>query len=421
MTYKAIGIETGTVYATGSYPECVRLTNQQTHDEATKIIRANETYTPTTVEEETERLAKEWQLMEIRERERLEAEKAAREEARRKERKAQAKAAIEAKKQLQAELKKQTKREMAEPEIKPHKKTKGEWSSAEEAFVKTNMDMPVREMIDELEKRFGKVVTMSALNNRKYKLRNQYNLPARPAIPWTKEDDDYIIKHYHRFTAEEVGKGIGRTKGAIQARVRLLRRSGDLDYHQRYEQKQGSGSVPEPERSVGVPEGREYQDDRVGADKMNNEICPECGGPKEKEFENCMPCYNIKYDKAVEKLSKAIAEQQPQIIGPYEPPTIEILPKCRKSNQPPKTDKHIAICAELKTIYEAKNTDYGNSFAKQLEEYGLVSAAIRLEDKLNRFKHLIGNKAKADESIQDTLMDMANYAILTLIEMEEAQ
>lgn len=86
-----------------------------------------------------------------------------------------------------------------------------------------------------------------------------------------------------------------------------------------------------------------------------------------------------------------------------------------------KTDKHIAICAELKDIYEAKNTDYGNSFAKQLEEYGLVSAAIRLEDKLNRFKHLIGNEAKVDESIQDTLMDLANYAVMTLIEMEEAE
>lgn len=90
-------------------------------------------------------------------------------------------------------------------------------------------------------------------------------------------------------------------------------------------------------------------------------------------------------------------------------------------NRPSKVDKHIAICAELTEIYTRKNTDYGNSFAKQLEEYGLVSVAIRLEDKLSRFKHLIGNEAKVDESIQDTLMDMANYAILTLIEMEEAQ
>ena len=363
MTYKAVGIKTGKVYATGSYPECVRLTNQQTHDEAIKIIRANETYTPTTEADETERLAKEWQLAELQEKQQAEVEKAAREEARRKERKARAEAAVEAKKQLQAELKKQAKREMAEPKIKPHKKTKGEWSSAEEAFVKTNMDMPIREMIDELEKRFGKVVTMSALNNRKYKLRNQYNLPARPANPWTQEDDDYIIKHYHRLTAEEVGKGIGRTKGAIQARVRLLRRSGELDYHQRYEQKQSGWGVSEPERSVGVHKSGKHHN--MGVVVMTE---------------------NIINDKVA---------------------------------------THLAICKQLNQTYQEKNADYGDSFSETYQKLGIISAVTRISDKTNRLISLAGKpeaeRMVKDETLRDTLIDLAGYAVLTLLEMEEAK
>ena len=46
-------------------------------------------------------------------------------------------------------------------------------------------------------------------------------------------------------------------------------------------------------------------------------------------------------------------------------------------------------------------------------------SCIRLEDKLNRLKSLNFSKsAKVNESIEDTLMDLANYAIMTLIELE---
>lgn len=71
------------------------------------------------------------------------------------------------------------------------------------------------------------------------------------------------------------------------------------------------------------------------------------------------------------------------------------------------------ITRKLNEIYTRKNKDYGNSFEKSCEEFGLVSPAIRMTDKLNRFKQLINNKPEVDESIQDTLLDLANYAILT--------
>ena len=42
---------------------------------------------------------------------------------------------------------------------------------------------------------------------------------------------------------------------------------------------------------------------------------------------------------------------------------------------------------------------------------------IRLSDKLNRFKKLSknGDAKVADESIRDTLIDLANYALMTIL------
>jgi len=83
---------------------------------------------------------------------------------------------------------------------------------------------------------------------------------------------------------------------------------------------------------------------------------------------------------------------------------------------------HKEICDNLTGIYIAKNHDYGDSFGIGYSEYGSIMAVIRLEDKFNRFKTLTKSDSKVkDESIKDTLMDMANYAIMTVIAMEEKE
>ena len=82
---------------------------------------------------------------------------------------------------------------------------------------------------------------------------------------------------------------------------------------------------------------------------------------------------------------------------------------------------HKNICEMLNDIYERKNSDYNDSFGKSFTEYGMAMPCIRLEDKLNRLKALtVHNKKQSvnDESIQDTLLDLANYAIMTVIEMQ---
>ncbi|NFH81738.1 DUF1599 domain-containing protein [Clostridium botulinum] len=86
-----------------------------------------------------------------------------------------------------------------------------------------------------------------------------------------------------------------------------------------------------------------------------------------------------------------------------------------------KLNRHKNICQDLNKLYEAKNKDYGDSFGKSYQEYGLTMACIRLEDKLNRLKSLAkGSEQQVkDESIQDTLMDLANYSIMTIIEFSK--
>lgn len=68
--------------------------------------------------------------------------------------------------------------------------------------------------------------------------------------------------------------------------------------------------------------------------------------------------------------------------------------------------------------YVRKNHDYGNSFGKSLDKFGLVASVVRIGDKMNRIESLVQKKAMVqDESIRDTLLDMANYAIMTVMWM----
>ncbi|NFB58003.1 DUF1599 domain-containing protein [Clostridium botulinum] len=83
-----------------------------------------------------------------------------------------------------------------------------------------------------------------------------------------------------------------------------------------------------------------------------------------------------------------------------------------------KYQKHNEICEELNKIYKVKNHDYGDSFGETYKKLGIISAITRITDKVNRLQSLCTKDALVDESIKDTLMDLANYSIMTLIELE---
>ena len=75
---------------------------------------------------------------------------------------------------------------------------------------------------------------------------------------------------------------------------------------------------------------------------------------------------------------------------------------------------------EILELYEIKNSDYGNSFYKQLDEDGLLVSKIRLQDKLSRFSSIIkkGTIEVKDEKLRDTLIDLATYSIMTVAWMD---
>lgn len=89
-----------------------------------------------------------------------------------------------------------------------------------------------------------------------------------------------------------------------------------------------------------------------------------------------------------------------------------------------KVDKFKEIVDGMLDLYQRKQADYGDSAAKTFDEWGLVSFLIRMEDKMNRVINLTKNKGIAqvsDEKIEDTLLDLANYSIMALIEMDRAK
>ncbi|HAQ52053.1 MAG TPA: hypothetical protein DCR12_04750 [Lachnospiraceae bacterium] len=77
-----------------------------------------------------------------------------------------------------------------------------------------------------------------------------------------------------------------------------------------------------------------------------------------------------------------------------------------------------AITDELKDTYIKKNHDYGNSFDKSIDKFGLTAAVVRMNDKMERLNSLLHKDAKVDESIRDTVMDLANYCIMTAMYLD---
>lgn len=81
---------------------------------------------------------------------------------------------------------------------------------------------------------------------------------------------------------------------------------------------------------------------------------------------------------------------------------------------------HKKLCDQLNETYQKKNSDYGDSFGKSVRKRGITAAMVRMEDKWNRLDNLTlhpENIKVNDESIGDTLLDLANYCLMTYMEL----
>ncbi len=64
-------------------------------------------------------------------------------------------------------------------------------------------------------------------------------------------------------------------------------------------------------------------------------------------------------------------------------------------------------------IFVKKNADYGDAFA----EFGVIGVFVRMEDKIKRLLSVNKNSISlvCDETVEDTLLDLHNYAAMALM------
>lgn len=83
-----------------------------------------------------------------------------------------------------------------------------------------------------------------------------------------------------------------------------------------------------------------------------------------------------------------------------------------------KLEVHASICDGIKDLYRRKNADYGDSFGKARKVVPNYTLG-KLYDKFSRYMNLSiagEDTAQVAESLDDTLLDLANYAIMELTE-----
>ena len=85
-------------------------------------------------------------------------------------------------------------------------------------------------------------------------------------------------------------------------------------------------------------------------------------------------------------------------------------------------DRFKEITDKMFETFKAKNHDYGSSLSNLFKECGMTYAYGHMAEKLERVKSLMKDDAKVKgESMKDSLYDLANYAILTIMELEKTE
>ena len=86
--------------------------------------------------------------------------------------------------------------------------------------------------------------------------------------------------------------------------------------------------------------------------------------------------------------------------------------------------QHKEYCDNLNKVYAQKNEKYGDSFGISVRQYGNIAALTRISDKFHRMEQLILSRkdgSDTDERLEDTLLDMANYCIMTAMELKNKE
>lgn len=82
--------------------------------------------------------------------------------------------------------------------------------------------------------------------------------------------------------------------------------------------------------------------------------------------------------------------------------------------------RHDVLLRQIHDAYVKKNHDYGDSFSRSFEKYGIAAAMIRMEDKWNQLDNLTGGAGQMifDESVRGALLELADFAIMAVMELD---
>lgn len=86
-----------------------------------------------------------------------------------------------------------------------------------------------------------------------------------------------------------------------------------------------------------------------------------------------------------------------------------------------KVERFKQLTGEMSALYARKNKDYGDSFTEMYKEWGPMYPLSRMQEKLRRATQILrsGEAQVADEKVTDTLIDLANYALMTIMEIKD--
>lgn len=86
-----------------------------------------------------------------------------------------------------------------------------------------------------------------------------------------------------------------------------------------------------------------------------------------------------------------------------------------------KVERFKQLTGEMSALYVRKNKDYGDSFTEMYREWGPMYPLSRMQEKLRRATQLMrsGEAQVTEEKVTDTLLDLANYALMTILEIKE--
>lgn len=118
-------------------------------------------------------------------------------------------------------------------------------------------------------------------------------------------------------------------------------------------------------------------------------------------------------DNKIEFLSNSLDDLVNKIIN---------VLKDHEEDRDPSEARFEEIALSLSDLYSKKNPVYGNSFERSLKKYGKISGLTRISDKFNRLEKIITNPdiETNDESLEDTLLDLASYCIMLKMALENA-